>query len=103
MNNFDKALNQACSRTAPTINPFTIMKAVEDHFGIPNGSICSSRRSKTWGEARTVAIVLCRKYTRFSFSELAEYFERERSSLADAVRRMGTRMDLQDICNTIVL
>ena len=83
------------------INPFIIMREVEKYFCLPKGAICSDKRSRTWVEARNVAVYLCQKHTRFSSTELGEIFERDHTFALEAVKRIKKQEDLHNIYTKI--
>lgn len=83
------------------MNPFKIFRAVEKYYLLPQGAVCSRRRTKIWSEARAVAATLCRQYTQFSFPELGEFFERDHTALVYGVQRVKKDARLQEICKNI--
>ena len=67
------------------MNPFTIMKEVENAYNIKQGSICASSRSKTIVRARWMAASLIREYTQFSYPEIGELLEKHHSSIMHGI------------------
>jgi chromosomal replication initiation ATPase DnaA len=77
------------------------MKEVESYFFLPKGSICSIKKGKAVVEARSIAVVLCKKHTRFSWQELADIFEKDHSSLFYYNRIVRENPQLENICAKI--
>lgn len=59
------------------IDPNEIIETVEDIYYLVSGSIVDRRRTKTYAEARHVAIYLIRKLTGLSFNEMADLLHRD--------------------------
>lgn len=64
-----------------------IINDVESYKGLTSGEIVAKGRTKTLAEARKLAMILAREYTRYSQSELADIFHRDRTSLIDALKQ----------------
>lgn len=54
-----------------------IIDIVEQYYNLPSGSIVGRKRTKVAAEARKQAMTLARKYTRHSWAELEELFDRQ--------------------------
>jgi len=65
------------------INPFTIMKTIEETYHLPPGTISAeeSGRTKIEAEARAVAMYLVREHTRYSFVEIGSHFNKHHSTV----------------------
>ena len=59
------------------MNANKIITIVEQYHNLPNGSIKRRKRTKTAVEARKQAVVLSRQYTKNSWAELEEIFDRK--------------------------
>ena len=75
-------------------NPFEIMKQVEEAYFLPKGSICKLKKGRAVSEARHVAMFLCRKYTKFSFREIAAIFLVDYTSVIYGVRKISESKDV---------
>lgn len=64
-----------------------IVELVEKEYDIAPGSIKGPNRSKTITEARSVASYLCRRFTSFSYPEIAERLNKHHSVVMDGVKR----------------
>jgi chromosomal replication initiation ATPase DnaA len=73
------------------------MKEVESYFFLPKGTVCSANRGKAAVEARSIAAVLCKEHTRFSWKELGEIFEKDHSSLLNCSRIVREKPDVNVI------
>lgn len=63
------------------INPFIIIKAVEDEFNLGHGTLCGCIRTKTIANARATAMYLIRKLTSYSTTEVGDCFLKDHSSV----------------------
>lgn len=52
----------------------TICEIVAEEFGLPATAILSKTRKREYIEPRQIIHYLCRKHTRYSFYEIADYF-----------------------------
>lgn len=70
------------------INPEDIIKAVEEEYHLPYGTIVAKGRTKVVAEARAKAVYLCREQTEYSYPELAElFFNRDHTTLMAAYNK----------------
>lgn len=63
------------------INPLDIMKQTEQAYHLKHGSLIKHKRTKTIAEARAVAMYLMRCINNYSFMEIADYFDRDHSTV----------------------
>lgn len=63
------------------LNPFVIMKEVEEYFHLKSGSLVTRNRSKTTADARAIAMYLLRVLNNLSFIEIGDYFDRDHSTV----------------------
>jgi len=65
------------------INPFTIMKIIEENYHLPAGTMAAEERGRTRieAEARAVAMYLVREHTRYSFAEIGRHFNKHYSTV----------------------
>ncbi len=70
------------------INPFDIMREVENHYTLEPGAIVFHRRTKTRALARAIAMYLTRELTTYSWIEIAEHFERDTSTVMYNCKRI---------------
>lgn len=87
------------------ISPYEIIGKTEERYNLRPGSILALSRKKTAVEARSVAMYLTRKLTIYSFYEIAEYFNRDHSTVQYACNKMVKVMenDLKDITYTNIV
>jgi chromosomal replication initiator protein len=63
------------------INPFDIIKEVENLFHLPSGAILKHDRKPRVSEARGIAMVLVRELCHASYAEVSDYFNRDHSTV----------------------
>ncbi len=63
-----------------------IIQAIEEIYKLVPGSIVDKDRKKTVGEARKIAMYICRGYTRYSWEEIADAFHRDFSTIIFAYK-----------------
>lgn len=69
-----------------------IIDVTEQMYELPKGSIHTYKRTKTYAEARQVAMYLSRRYTKASLAEIAEVFNRDSSTIVQAVKRVAKEL-----------
>lgn len=70
------------------INPFLIIRKVEELYSIEHGSIVKKDRRHTTAEARAVAMYLVNKYTGYSLHEIADHFDRDHTTVIYNIRKI---------------
>jgi len=89
----DKVRATAYQRLRVYEIPLKIIALVEMEYNLPEGSVLKPQRTKTYSEARAVAMYLCRVYTKFSYVELAQVFNRHHTSVIHNVQRVGLAIE----------
>jgi len=59
------------------INPFLIMRAVENYFHLENGSLIKRDRKPYITRARNIGMYLVREVCGFTYNEIAAFFDRD--------------------------
>lgn len=70
------------------INPFIVMKEVEEYFYLKPGSLVKHDRHKTTANARAIAMYILRSLNNLSYLELAEYFDRDHKCIINGCNKI---------------
>jgi chromosomal replication initiator protein len=87
------------------INPFLIMKAVENEYFLKPGSITKPNRRPRVAQARAVAMHLVRETCNMSYPEIGEYFDRDHTTVihnCKKVEKFAQDLHTNDICRVII-
>jgi len=86
----------------PMLDPRVIMKAVENRYFLAPNSLCTQKRGNALSEARAVAYYICRKFTRYSLTEIARVFKKDHKGVMLGITKMNAATgQLKDIINEI--
>ncbi len=69
--------------------PSTIIDVVESYYGLMKGSTLENTRTKTIVEARSTAMYLCRVYAERSYSEIANIFYKDHSTVMHSCKKIN--------------
>ena len=84
------------AEAAPAITPDLIVRYVCRYYGIQERQLKSQLRSRNIAEPRQVAMYLIRHMTKSSFPEMAQYFDRDHSSVLHSVKKVETALKNRD-------
>ncbi len=79
-----------------------IFRAVANYYGVECEGILSARRNRTLVRARHVAMYLTRELTQHSLPEIASSFNRDHSSVLEAIRKIETLLQSDEELKTDV-
>lgn len=70
------------------LNPFLMMKEVEQYFFLTPGSLIMTNRKITTANARAVAMYIMRLLYNYSFQEIGDYFDRDHSTVVHNCKKI---------------
>lgn len=71
------------------INPFLIIKETEQYFNLKAGSIVLINKKQSISVARKLAMYLVWGLNSATYSDIAEYFDRDVGQCGDTIRKMN--------------
>ena len=86
--NLKKLLDETTDER-PMLDPVHIMHVVEERYFLPTNSLKTKKRGNALSEARAVAYYVCRKYTRYSLTEIARVFKKDHTGVMDGIKKAG--------------
>jgi len=90
----EKLLKNIFDQGTKHISVEDIFSVVSDFYGLPQKSIVSSKRKKSYIEPRQVAMYLCNKLTKLSLTEIAENFNRkDHTTVLYACKKVAKRLE----------
>lgn len=84
-----------------TLKLHPILEAVAEETGLDPYAILKEGRYRQSADARSIAVYLTRKRLGLSLSDLSRWFNRDRTSMRNALERVRNSLQLQEIAERV--
>lgn len=78
------------------MNPFLVMKDIENYFGLKKGSICMRDRHPRIALIRSLTMYVLREKYQLSLHEIGDYLERDHTTVVYGIKRFKTILNSKD-------